>query len=161
PTKSPFIYRTRLGIIAMICLLPLIPVFRYNYGENYQLTQSNVSQAIEPDEMVMGNLLYWFGLRENKYINWSNLVLYQRSVPGSTLEEAFDSLRPDIFILDKHVKGYTFDSQDKSLYRQGFSISKSELDSYLNQHGELISSIEEGNGEFLNIYRLIWDESQP
>lgn len=157
PTRSKFIYRIRPLIVILICVAPVVPVLRSNSGGDFQRIHSHLRQVIREEETVMGNVLYWFGLQDNSYINWSNLVWYKRAYPMSNLQDAFDSLRPDVFIFDNYVNSIAFESDDKPDYFQGFRLSKTELDAFLNQYATLAAVVDEG-GKDIRIYRINWPD---
>ena len=158
PTRNQFEYNFRLTIVSLICLLPLFQVIKFDPPPNYQQVQLRVNQAVKPGATIMGNQLYWFGLRDHRYYSWENLVFYMRDKPGSRLENAFRALKPDFFILDSQVRYYTFDGDKMNNYFQQFQVPKSELETFLNQYAELETIIEESSGgKFIEIYHIDWE----
>jgi 4-amino-4-deoxy-L-arabinose transferase-like glycosyltransferase len=154
PTKSKIQSRIRQIIVAAICLLPVLPLFIYFQDNSYNEIQSSVSEAIRSEDSILGNQLYWFGLQDHQYYSWENLVFYRRDNPGSNLEDAFLSLRPDIFIMDSQVRNFTFEDEFEVNYLQQFRVPKSELDSFLNQNAELETVIGISEGNPVEIYRI-------
>ena len=153
PSKTRFTDGFRILIIAIVCFLPLTQVLGFNSLPNYLQVQSQINQVIEPKSSVIGNQLYWFGLQDNTYYSWENLVFYKRDKPDSNLEDALRYLAPDYFILDDQVKNFTFDGENKNNYIQEFRISKSELETFLNRFAEIESIIEVDDWK-LEIYRI-------
>lgn len=156
--KSEFWFR-RITII-FILILPIIPWIRYDFTESYRHTQLKVSKAVTHNDTVMGNQVYWFGLWEHDYLSWENLPFYKRHHSGSQLEDAFIFLKPDILIIDDHVRNFIFDDENRPMYIQQLQIPEKELYSFLKQNADLVTTIEEGEGFTLLIFRINWDTEE-
>ena len=157
PTQNRFIAGFRILIVAFVCFIPLFQVLGINSLPDYQQVQSQVNQVIKPHTSIIGNQLYWFGLGDHTYYSWENLVFYKRDKPNSSLEDAFRFLAPDYFIWDNQVNNFTFDTEKKNTYFQGFRISRIELEAFLNNYAEIEATIEEGDLK-LEIYRIYLED---
>jgi len=158
PARSKYETRARQLIVAAFALLPVLPLLRYNSSPYYQQLQAQVNQAVRPNDVIMGNQLYWFGLKDHKYSSWENLVYYRRYRPESSLEDAFRFLKPDIFIFDSQVGNFVFDGERENLYLQNLQISATELESFLDRYATLEKTLIEEDGKPLRIYRINWSD---
>ena len=158
-TKTRAEHRIRQFIVIGVCVFPLFFILRFNSLPGYQRVQRLVNQAVAPTEVIMANQLYWFELWEHRYYSWENLVYYRRYMPGSSLEDAFQSLKPDIFIIDYQVDNFILDKKSKDIYRQEFSVPKLELESFLDQHAKLVK-IDTYENRPLHIYRIDWESQE-
>jgi len=148
--------RFRQFIVIGICVIPMFFIIRFNSLPAYQRVQNLINQAVKPTDVIMANQLYWFGLSDHRYYSWENLVFYRRYMPGSSLEDAFQSMRPDIFIIDYQVDNIILDGKSEETYRQEFSLPKLELESFLNQRADLITIIDTYINKPVRIYRIKW-----
>ena len=147
----------RYTILILFLFLPVMNTFNNNLVNNYYFVQSEVINAVTPSDTIMGNQLYWFGLQENEYLSWENLVFDRRDRPGSDLESSFDQLRPDILIIDDQVRNFVFDNEDRGMYFQELSISKIELNDFLKKYATLETTIDKGFGIPIQVYRIHWN----
>jgi hypothetical protein len=64
--------------------------------EPYQRVEEMLRSSVEPGDRLLGPQTYWFGLYDYHFSDWLQLVIYQRSAPGSSLKDAFHALHPDV-----------------------------------------------------------------
>lgn len=147
-------YFFRRVLIISLCLIPMITLISSDSNEDYRQVQARVKQVTTPKDSIMGYQLYWFSLNDHRYLSWENLVFYRRDKPGSTLEDAFRSLRPDLFIIESGMRSFIFDGESESNYHYGFQIPKSELESFLNEYGILETTIGDIESSQIQIYRI-------
>ena len=156
PIKFQNEMKFRKFLMVIVLFLPMIPVLRYNQVENYFRIQSQLDRIINLDDVIMGNQLYWFGLNENKYYSWENLIFHQRDIPNSNLEDALLTFKPDILIIDGQLRNFISNENLDYMYFQDLQISKSELKSLLFAYAELEDSIEGEDGDRIYLYRFKW-----
>jgi 4-amino-4-deoxy-L-arabinose transferase-like glycosyltransferase len=146
------------GCIAASIAVSLAPM-RNAPAKDFQTTLDRIAEVISPGSTVMGPQTYWFGLPPDQvYLSWEQIPFYQRYAPGATLEEAFSALRPDYFIVDKHLEQFVSEMADEQLPRnyRPLRISRAELDSYLSGNAKLVSAVETATYGDVRIYRLGW-----
>jgi hypothetical protein len=131
---------------------------RPNYWPIFKDVQQEISLAVQPGETILGAHTYWLGLHDHTYYSWVQLVYYQRYLPGSTLDEALQSFRPDILIIDAHFEGAISDEPGASIYSQTLRVSRAEMDAILANRAELISVVGGENYGEIRVYRLSWDD---
>ncbi len=130
---------------------------RWDENPNYESALAEVRQAIPAGSTVMGNQLYWFARPTDRYLSWEQLVFYQRYRPGSSLLDAFESLRPDYLIFDDTLRFYVKpDKSQMDFYIQTFFISEPEMRRFLANHGRLIATFPSATVGPLQIYQLNW-----
>jgi hypothetical protein len=144
-----------LGTCATAIIVNL-SVLRTDSRGAYQEARRTVSQAIQPGESVMGSQTYWFGLHDHVYYSWENLVYYQRYAPGSTLEDAFRELQPDILIIDRHFDRAIHDDPGGSLYSRHLRVPRSELEALLSRRAALVTVFDVDLYGPIRIYRFRW-----
>ena len=128
-----------------------------NGSMNFDHVQSRLSQEILPGDTVMGSQIYWFGLYDNAYLSWENLIYFKRMNEGSDLEAAFKAFRPDVLILDQHWQEYISDGLAGEVYFQSLRLSRSEFDRFLaGMNADLLTTINDQQYGPILVYRLHW-----
>lgn len=129
----------------------------WDLSTEFDRVQSELSQVIQPNDVVMGSQTYWFGLYEHPYFSWENLIYYQRKNKESDLEASFRAFRPDVLIVDQHWIEYISDERREEIYFESLRLSGSEFDRFLTQmDAELITTIEHDKYGPVLVYRLSW-----
>jgi hypothetical protein len=101
---------------------------------------------------------YWFGLSGYRYLAWHQLTLYRRHAPGSTLEDAFAYLRPDILIVDAEMDWQiTDDPSTLEPWAQLQYLPKSEWEAFLQRRARLVTTIDTRGFGPIRIYRIQWE----
>ncbi len=125
----------------------------------YQAAQNKINQAVRPGDSIMGAQVYWFGLQGHKYYSWELLLLYQNYAPGTTLADAFNEFRPDVFVIDGHLSRMIADLDPQSeTYRKHVKIARAELETFLSRHARLVSTFDGGSYGDIHVYRINWKE---
>jgi 4-amino-4-deoxy-L-arabinose transferase-like glycosyltransferase len=136
-----------------------LSVFKINFREVYRLNQGRINQVVQPEDSILGPQTYWFGLYDHTYYSWEKLSLYQRYKPGATLEEAFRELNPDILIVDRFLRRFIVDpDQKRDTYQETMGLRRPEVEAFLERYGTLLTSFDGGYYEQVDVYRLNWDE---
>jgi len=123
---------------------------------DYHKAIKDINGAINPSDVILAHQVYWFGLIDHKYYSWEEIIYYQRYAPGSTIREAFSELKPDIIILDDHLRGYITEIEGESPYSKYLRIPAAEFDQFINDQASLIKSFDGGVYGKINIYRIDW-----
>ncbi|GAJ07784.1 unnamed protein product, partial [marine sediment metagenome] len=66
-----------------------------------------------------------------------------------------------IFIIDAHIDQFISDEESENLYLQEFKVSKSEMESFLDQYANLVKTIDIEKDNPVRIYRINWDSQIP
>ncbi len=120
----------------------------------YQKEQAKINALVQPGEVVMGPQTYWFGLVDHRYLSWELLFLYPRLYPGSTISDAFQNLKVDVFVIDPPLQELISDQFSPSSRWYYYHLPQKELMEYLDQHAVLILGSEDEPTAQLRIYRI-------
>ncbi len=146
------------GVIVSSLVISPVPLFG-NQTEGYQPALDMVRQTIAPGATVMGAQTYWFGLTDHDYLSWEQLVYYRQYVPGSTLADAFGSLRPDYLIIDRHLTSWIV---DETTYTPGklpfLYLPKNELQQFLDKNAHLVGEMETSAFGDIRVYKIDWGQ---
>jgi hypothetical protein len=157
-------------IISVIILIPLIIPVKYGVSlmlhsslsprslDHFSRVKDEMKLALDNDDIVMANQVYWLGLSDHVYYSWHELAFYKRYKPGSSIEEAILEYKPDIFILDGHIDILTSDDDNPNLYQKYFGLPKSELYSLLDEKARLIKVIDDEVYGSIRIFRFNWSD---
>ncbi len=143
---------------AALNLLPL----QDDQWSGFRSAQERITALIPAGATIMSVQTYWFGLAEHPYYSWEQLVYYRHYSPGSSLEDAFSEFRPDVFIVDRYLDYYIFDSPDGvSDPRDGgplpyLWLPRSELRDFLDDHATRIDKFADPHSGPIRVYRLDW-----
>ncbi len=128
-----------------------------NPMDDYRTAVERVRQAIPADRSVMASQTYWFGMPDQRYLSWDQLVYYQRYAPGSTLEDALREFHPDYFILDSFMERFIVEDPDRlASYYRSLSLPKADLDRFLGRQAQLVSEFRSQTFGRVRIYRIGW-----
>ncbi len=150
-----YLSRASLILVAIYVAMNL-NILRNDYFQVYQNAQNQINRAILPADTIMGPQEFWFGLSDHRYRSWEQLVYYGRYAPGSTLARAFEELHPDIFIIDSPMEGFITDQSGSTAYSQYLRLSKHEVDQFLEEQSDLITSFDSQLYGHIRIYRINW-----
>lgn len=122
----------------------------YSLGEK-------VNQIIPPDSRVMG-LPYWMLVLPDHQLVSSYTLTWYRVIEGKSLKETFAEISPNIFILDKHTKGYFVNDRgligERNFQKGLYSIYQPELLSILAEKGKLVAKIADNFFGPIEVYHL-------
>jgi 4-amino-4-deoxy-L-arabinose transferase-like glycosyltransferase len=145
------------GLLATATILNLAAL-RRDPTDDYHATLERVTQVIPPGSSVMGPQTYWFGLPDQRYLSWQQLVYYQRHAPGSTLGDAFQALRPDFLIVDPFMEIFISDDKVRmTQYGQFLHLSRTDLQRFLDTYAQLISTQVTDTFGTVRIYHIDWN----
>ena len=123
---------------------------------DFQKTNQLINESVEPTDVILGHQIYWFGLENHEYYSWEELIYYQRYAPGSDLQDAFREFKPDIFIIDGHLRGYISDVDGASAYSKYLRLPAAELAQFLDENARLIDKFDGGIYGTIEIYKIEW-----
>jgi 4-amino-4-deoxy-L-arabinose transferase-like glycosyltransferase len=151
----------RLGLVvgALVAfLLPSVAALGEDSSQAYRLASERVKESVTPGSSIIGSQTYWFAVPDHRYLSWDQLVYYQRTVPGSTLEDAFGALRPDYFIADGWLDLFITDDPSRLAgVSDNLLLPKSELNAFLKERAELVASVNTTEFGNVRIYRIAWN----
>ena len=105
----------------------------------------------------MGSQTYWFGMPEERYLSWEDIVYYRHYVPGSTLEDALKDLRPDILVIDTHMSQFITDTPAQlSDYARHLWIPRRELQAFLDRQASLVDAFASDTSGNVRVYQIAW-----
>ena len=156
--------RTALGLLlALGCIVTVAPVpFSLAHmlddpRPEFRLTLERIRQAVPSGSAVMGPQTYWFGLPEERYYSWEQLVLYREHVAGSSLEDAFRALGPQYLIIDRKMEEALVESQEGlSEYHRYFSLLRRDVEAFLARRAVLVAAVETQTFGRVRIYAIDW-----
>jgi hypothetical protein len=141
------------AILATVYLLTL----RSDFRTGFDAAQASISQYIAPGDRVMGSQTFWFFLYDHTYITWEALPFYERYVPGSSTADAFAEYRPDVMIVDEHVRSFTGPLPREHPYYEALRIPSDEFDEFMRARGSRVASFYNPVHGNVEIYRIRWD----
>jgi hypothetical protein len=144
-----------IGLTIGAITLSIMPLQNDGFSA-YKSAQSVVNSAVEPGDRLIGPQAYWLGLYDHKYYSWELLFLYPRQVTGTTLADAFSFYKPDLFVIDPELDKLITDNVDPSSQWYYNHLSRIELEAYLKDHAQLVSTTWNGAGSNISVYRLKW-----
>jgi 4-amino-4-deoxy-L-arabinose transferase-like glycosyltransferase len=124
---------------------------------DYACAVTTIGQAVRPGDLIMGQQTYWFGFTRQPYRSWEQLIYYRRLFPGATLEEAFETFHPDIFILDAALDGWLLPADAPySPSSRYLSLPRDETLRILQDHGtEVVRRACPVYGQ-IRVFRVRW-----
>ena len=128
---------------------------------NYQTTLDGIRAAVPPGSAVMGPATYWFGLTDERYVSWEQLVYYRRYAPGSTVEDAARAIGVRYFIVDPYIDKFFRDTPRPSVNDQQLLLPRAEVESFLSRRGRLAATIDTPTYGAVRVYALDWGDQNP
>jgi 4-amino-4-deoxy-L-arabinose transferase-like glycosyltransferase len=151
----------RIALVVGLLLAGLIRVFSplaNNAMVSYQAALDGIRAAVPAGRSVIGSQNYWFALTDQPYYSWEQLIYYRRYAPGSTLAEALRALHPDYFIFDRQVDLFISDQPERlPVFFQQRYLPKTELTTFLAQHGRLVLTMPTEQFGNIEVYHLNWN----
>jgi 4-amino-4-deoxy-L-arabinose transferase-like glycosyltransferase len=146
-----------LGLLLAALAVGLLPA-RRDPMPDYRATLAQVERAVPAGRSIMGVQTFWFGIPDRQYFSWEQLVYYQLCVPGSSLTDALEALRPDMFIIDRDMESFAIADDKSQLTESGQSLylPKAELDAFLDQRARLVANISTRTFGDVRIYEIDW-----
>ena len=151
-----FIYQIFILSSIILAMISTSMMFRENQYKNYLMVQSKINESVHISDSIIGSQTYWFGLYENTYYSWEQIVFYQTLDPTITVEDALKEFKPDIFIIDGHLSNFISNSDGDSVYSKHLRIPRDELFTFLDQNADLVSVFNGDSYGQISIYRIRW-----
>jgi hypothetical protein len=159
----------RLGIALLVINTALVFIttlntFSSSSTNETTLVADHIKKHLPTRGSLIGMQFYWFDLYRYKYISWQQIIAYRLYEPNSTFDDAMTALKPDIFVIDDHLRGYIFADTDHSptfgfdRYRWERRLNKSDIDAFLSRWGELVDEIQTQGLGIVEIYKINWDD---
>lgn len=157
--------RLSLGLLAAVVIGLTVSAPAHTLGtvldrpvNDYEAVAQHLRQSVPPNNLVMGSQSHWLGFTDERYLSWEQLVYHQRYASGSSLEDAFRALRPDFFIIDRHIEQFVAAAAAQlPEHLRYLYISETELLSFLDRHGRMVASMESAAFGKVRVYRIDWN----
>jgi hypothetical protein len=114
--------------------------------------------AVPPGSSVMGSQTYWFGLPAERYLSWEQIIYFQRYAPGSTVEDALRALKPDYFVLDRHLENFIAPDIASAIseYNSFLWLPQAEIEQFLEQRSSLVTAFDTNYFGQIRVYKIDW-----
>lgn len=123
------------------------------------LVAERVEQVLPEDALVMGTHTYWFGLHDNLYRTWQQIRAYRRFNPDATFDEAARTLRPDVLIIDDHMRTFILeDPESAPRYARERHLLKKDVDDFLARRGTLVDQFDTAAYGTIEIHTINWHD---
>jgi 4-amino-4-deoxy-L-arabinose transferase-like glycosyltransferase len=146
-----------LGLLA-IAIAPTVPRLMADSTGEFRTVLERVRTLVAPGASVMGSQVYWFGLHDQRYFSWEQLVFYRNHVPGATLEDAFVALRPRYFIADRQTDLFIRSRPRSTAQGRFLHVDNAEMERFLSSHADLVDTIETTAFGTVRVYEIDWPE---
>jgi 4-amino-4-deoxy-L-arabinose transferase-like glycosyltransferase len=173
--KKPFSYGWKLGRALVISLLTasllfslavFLVTFLFPALNETKRVAERIERAIPAGGAVMGSQLYWFDLHQYRYISWQQILAYQKTYTGSTFNDAMKDLRPDVLVIDEHLRGFILADEvivsQSGLERYFWErrLRKDDVEAFLTLRGTLRDRVQTGRSGTVDIYSINWPSSR-
>ena len=121
----------------------------------FQATLDSIRQVVPRDSSIIGPQTYWLGLSDHRYLSWEQLAYYRRYAPGSTLVDAFCSLDPDFFIIDRDLERFiTDDEAGLPPWARVISLPRVEVQRFLDEQAHLVATTQTKAFGNVRVYKI-------
>ena len=145
-----------LAAWALIAIGASIQLIGHNSYADYTTTIAQLDLVIKPGDIIMSTPMYWLDYPEHSYYTIEQLVFYPRHAPGSTVEQTMAEFKPDILIVDSHLRGHTFKEMPQDPYAQAWFIPQDQLDAAIAGHGTEVANFMSRSYGQIVVYRMRW-----
>jgi len=143
------------AVIAIACI-NLSPAVLHN-NNDYEKVASYLQQTVPNGSLVYGSPAYWLALSNTRYVNWEQLTLQQKAIPGGTFTDAVEAIKPDYLVVYSFMEDYTIDDAWCHANSVDFACAlKTELNPFLKQNATLAGELSTGTYEDIRIYKMNW-----
>jgi 4-amino-4-deoxy-L-arabinose transferase-like glycosyltransferase len=149
--------------VVISALLILVTVRSTPPPGDFRLVASRIKRALPDGGSVMGSQSYWFDLYRHPYLSWQQILAYQRYEADSTFDDAMESLRPDVLVIDNHMRLFIRPDQ-ANIPASGFQryvwdrrLRKEDIDAFLARRGKLVDTFNTATYGTVEIYVLRWE----
>jgi 4-amino-4-deoxy-L-arabinose transferase-like glycosyltransferase len=125
-----------------------------------------IERVIPAGGSVMGSQLYWFDLHQYRYISWQQIIAYQKTYAGSTFNDAMMALRPDVLVIDEHLREFIL-ADEAIVPQSGLAryfwerrLRKDDVDAFLTLRGTLRERVQTAGSGPVDIYSINWRSLQ-
>jgi 4-amino-4-deoxy-L-arabinose transferase-like glycosyltransferase len=125
-----------------------------------------IERVIPAGGSVMGSQLYWFDLHRYRYISWQQILAYQKTYTGSTFDDAMMALRPDVLVIDEHLREFILADEviapqsGLALYFWERRLRKDDVEAFLTLRGTLRDRVKTPRSGIVDIYTINWRSLQ-
>jgi 4-amino-4-deoxy-L-arabinose transferase-like glycosyltransferase len=169
--KKPFSYTWRLGRALVLSLLTasllfslavFLVTFLFPPLNEIRRVAQRIERVIPAGGSVMGSQLYWFDLHQYRYISWQQILAYQKTYTGSTFDDAMMVLRPDVLVIDEHLRGFILADEvivpQSGLERYFWErrLRKEDVDAFLTLRGTLRDRVQTARSGTVDVYAINW-----
>jgi 4-amino-4-deoxy-L-arabinose transferase-like glycosyltransferase len=154
-----------LALIVINTAIGLITIFGASLPtstDEAKLVARHIERHLPTRGSLIGMQFYWFDLYRYRYISWQQILAFRLYEPKSTFDDAMTALRPDVFVIDEHLRDYIFADSNESptsgfeRYRWERRLMKSDIDAFLGRRGKLVDKIQTNRLGLVEIYTLDW-----
>ena len=145
-----------LAAWALIAIGASIQLIGHNSYADYTATIAQLDPVIKPGDVIMSTPMYWLDFPEHPYYTIEQLVFYPRHAPGSTVEQTMAEFKPDILIVDFHLRSHTFKEMPQDPYAQAWFIPQDQLDAAIARHGTEVANFMSRDYGQVVVYRMRW-----
>jgi 4-amino-4-deoxy-L-arabinose transferase-like glycosyltransferase len=172
--KKPLSYRWKLERALTIALLAAsllfsLAVFFVTFlfpplNETRRVAE-RIERVIPAGGSLMGSQLYWFDLHQYRYISWQQIIAHQKTYPERTFDDAMMDLRPDVLVIDNHLRDFILDDvtppSQGGLQRYFWErrLRKEDVEAFLTLRGTLREQVKTGTST-IEIYRINWGSAE-
>jgi hypothetical protein len=160
-------FSTALGVALLVVnialgLITISKVFSPTSVNDVRMIARHIEKHLPAEGSLIGMQFYWFDLYRYKYISWQQILAYRRYEPKSTFDDAMMALRPDVFVIDNHLRDYIFEDTEDApnfgfeRYRWERKLMKSDIEAFLDRRGKLADKIPINGLGPVEIYTIDW-----
>jgi hypothetical protein len=154
-----------LGISTLIVtlIMPAFIVFPAFPAGDLKLVGHRIRKVIPSNASIMGSPTYWFELYGHPYLSWMQILFHKLFNSSSSVDSALNELRPDFLIIDGDMRKFIISDRSEvprlgleRYQRRERSISKEQLDLFLERHAELIDHFVSPTYGTIELYSVHW-----
>jgi hypothetical protein len=161
-------FSTALGISLLLvnAVVVLVATFRNAppSTDDAKVVAHHIERHLPAGGSLIGMQFYWFDLYRYKYISWQQIVAYRLYEPNSTFDDAMTALKPDLFVIDDHLRDYIFTDTNHppsfgfDRYRWERRLNKFDIDTFLSRRATLVDRVQTHGLGNVEIYKIDWAE---
>jgi 4-amino-4-deoxy-L-arabinose transferase-like glycosyltransferase len=144
-----------VGVVLIGNVSPLLWL-RTDFPGDLATSNRALAAVLRPSDRIMGTQTYWFAFHDHSYFSWEQLIYLTRERPGSSVTDGLQTMRPDVFIRDRHLDQFIRDDAGDSTYTRVLRLPKTELEVWLAKNSSLILDLEAGAYGRVRAYRISW-----
>jgi Dolichyl-phosphate-mannose-protein mannosyltransferase len=149
---------TLSAVLVVHAVASNIQLLRRDMSEVFSVVERRLTRSIRPRDTIIGSQTYWFGLQDHEYYSWEQLVYLRRYRPELSASQALGVLKPTVLIRDAHWDQFLRDDPGPTLYQRLLTVPRTELETWLAQHAEVVDDFDGDHYGRIRVYRLDWSE---